>query len=736
MTAALLITVQLHEPRYHGEGDWPPAPARLFQALLSGAARGANVPTEAAAWLSWLEGLRPPDVGAPRARRGQRVTGFVPNNDLDAVGGDPDRVADIRVSKQTRPWLIEGPPRLLYAWRFEPDYRKPSPITANDIASRLYQFGRGIDMAWAEVEELADDELASRLETFDGVIYRPTGGASGASLDCPMPGSMASLDARYAANLHRFEIIAERVIFRRPPKPRFQQVEYDAPPERALFELRSIIENEEFVADTSYARFPLDRASTLTTALRDGATDRLVSALPDRKDVIERTLRNRENPSRPTPRARILPVPSIGHRHTDRMVRRLLVEVPGDSPVRMRDVSWAFSGLIARDRHDDQTGVVVSEARLTPATDQSMLEHYGIGSGLTLTYRTWRTVTAAVLPSEAARRRVDPQRRFQEAKGGAELAREHAAAGRAVIQALRHAAIRAKVGRVHVQREPFEARGARAEAFAAGTRFDKTRLWHVEVELDRPIPGPVVIGDGRYAGLGLMAPVPDDLDAPGAHSFVMSDGLSKDAEPLGLAGALRRAVMARIQSALGRGVAMPVFFSGHEPDGTPSQRNHAHLAFHADLRRKRLLVLAPHLFRQESPTNDEIGHLVTLEGALRGFTSLTAGASGRVALVSAPIRPHSDRLFSPSRTWISITEYLPCRHAKRVSPPDVLRVDAAAELRRHGLPTARITVVEVRPGRRGGTAGRLRLQFRDPVPGPIALGRARHVGGGLFVRDS
>ena len=55
----LLICVRFHEGRYHGVGDWPPAPARLFQALVAGAARGGMLGDEDAAALRWLEELNP-----------------------------------------------------------------------------------------------------------------------------------------------------------------------------------------------------------------------------------------------------------------------------------------------------------------------------------------------------------------------------------------------------------------------------------------------------------------------------------------------------------------------------------------------------------------------------------------------------------------------------------------------------------------------------------------------------
>lgn len=50
-------------------------------------------------------------------------------------------------------------------------------------------------------------------------------------------------------------------------------------------------------------------------------------------------------------------------------------------------------------------------------------------------------------------------------------------------------------------------RGTRAEVFSDGTRFEKEGLWHVEIRFDRALEGPLTIGDGRFLGLGLLAPV-------------------------------------------------------------------------------------------------------------------------------------------------------------------------------------------------------------------------------------
>src|ERR687884_630521 len=107
MNRILLITVRYHEGRYHGTGDWPPSPARLFQALVAGIGQCGPLSPQQSRPLEWLERLNPPVLAAPIMTEGQRVTNFVPNNDLDAVGGDARRIGSVRTKKHIKPKLFD-----------------------------------------------------------------------------------------------------------------------------------------------------------------------------------------------------------------------------------------------------------------------------------------------------------------------------------------------------------------------------------------------------------------------------------------------------------------------------------------------------------------------------------------------------------------------------------------------------------------------------------------------------
>jgi CRISPR-associated protein Csb2 len=715
MACHFALTVHLHDRRYHGADEWPPAPARVFQALVAGAAQGRHVPDNAARALTLLECLAPPVIAAPAARRGQRVSLFVPNNDLDAVGGDPDRVGEVRTKKTVQPHLLESEAPLLYAW--------PLPEGGGDglisLADGLYQLGRGVDPAWAVGELLDDEQLAARLREHRGTIHRPMLGDGSNELAVPTASSFVSIVRRFDAALIRLRPSADgrSTNFVQPPKAHFAMVSYDGTPTFHLFELRSEFEPARSSPWTTW------RATSLIEHVRDTAVAALSSALPARKADIERVLVGRKgdgaNVGPIAERIRFIPLPSVGHEHADQSIRRVLVQVP-PGPLAASDVLWALSG---RPFFDPQTGEVEGTT-LTAATPDEMVARYRASA------RTWRSVTPLALGS-ATRRRIEPKRQREEAKSATEREAEERAARHAVAQALRHAGTEATLVRAHVQREPFGTHGTRAERFAEGTRFAKEALWHVEVEFERVIRGPLVLGDGRFLGLGVMAPKIER----GVFAFDVEGGLRADVDTTVLARALRRAVMARAQAILGaRGEnELPSYFHGHARDGEPLKSDRStHLAFSVDAPRSRLLIVPPHVLDGwHHPLREAASHLEALERALEGFTELRAGSAGVLSLRASTLSP-SDPLLGSSHVFRSVSDYVVSRHAKRTSAQQAVIVDVRRECDRRKLPKPEVHVASVRGVAGVGVVARVQLSFVVAAHGPLLLGKTRYLGGGLF----
>lgn len=728
MDRILLLSICFHEGRYHGTGAWPPAPARLFQALVAGAAYGERLDPGARDALLWLEGCTAPVIAAPAARMGQALDVYMPNNDLDAKQGDVRRVGEIRSAiKRMRPRLFDASIPLWYAWTFEDtEEGQRHADVACRLADRLYQLGRGVDMAWATAEVLDPVQLQDRLQNYPGAIHSPSPTGSGMTLDCPAPGSLQSLEHRFNALRARFQVQSGgKTLFSQAPKPRFSQVGYDCAVERFLFDIRKL--------EGDFAAWPLARAAELVRILRGaqateslpatGVFGRLVAALPDKATLLQRVLIGRgATESDKAQRVRLVPLPSIGYQHADRAIRRVLVEVPPDCPIAAGDIAWGFSGLVVDPGIvEADTGEITGASTLVAASDQGMLQHYGAAPDVMA--RFWSTVTPIAVPFEAAGQKSRMP--------AADRLTIEANAIRHIHQALRHAGVSRRAVSIQVQREPFDAKGAPAAAFAGGHRFNPDRLWHVALQFAEPVAGPLLIGDGRYFGLGLCAPV---QGTEGVFAYAVIDGMEPDGDPKSAANALRRAVMSRVQEKLGRGAVLPPFFTGHEQDGSTLRGGgKAHLAFAVDSHQLRLLIIAPHLLESRQPTKHERTCLVTLTAALTGFSNLRAGAVGRLRLQPTAVDVDDDPVFKRSRHWVSITPYQPTRHSKKWAPVHAIAEDVRLELRRRGLPApASVEVVDMRQGPRGGLDAKIALSFAVAVPGPLLLGRTCHTGGGLF----
>ncbi len=713
MSDTLVISVRLHEGWYHGAGSIP-SPARLFQSLIAGQGLSGPLPDATTSALQWLEKQPPPIVAAPLTKGGQAITTFVPNNDLDAKQGDPRRIGEIRTKKTIRPLIFDVDVPFLFCWNIDDPKANQSDVQhVCELANRVYQLGRTVDAAWAWSEVVSDDELNDKIQSHRGSVFRPSTGHG--HVECPTAGSFESLQRRYNDMSSRYAMTSDGKgqTFRRRAKPKWRMVSYDNAVTRVCFDLLDH-------STSALASWSATKTVALTKIIRDEAVRRLVEAIPFREVEIQRTLigqkANGENAGPASARVRIVPLPSIGHEHTDQQIRRVLVEIPSTCPISAEDIRWAFSGQ--RFALSDRT---IDLARSQP---HRQLEHYGIEKG---TSRTWQSVTPIALTA-AARRRIEPNRHKRAAsdfKGAAERRTEQELAAAALHQALRHAGVKAKPTSIRVQREPFTARGQKADDFATDQRFNRHVLWHAEIQFDQVVSGPVVLGDGRFLGLGLFRPIER---SPGVFAFAIEAGFSHP-EPVRLAKSLRRAVMARVRDTL-YPRHLPTYFSGHTKAGAPadSQAN-PHLTFVFDPERKRLLVIQPELFGRS--TLQSARQTRTLESALQGFENLLAGADGHLRLCQIDVEIDSDPLFAMSRTWDSVTPYEVNRHLKKSTADETIIADVQAECQRRNLPPPIITNLKW-TARSRGLQGTMRLEFPHPVAGPIVLGKTRHHGGGVF----
>lgn len=193
--------------------------------------------------------------------------------------------------------------------------------------------------------------------------------------------------------------------------------------------------------------------------------------------------------------------------------------------------------------------------------------------------------------------------------------------------------------------------------------------------------------------------------------------------------------------------------------GAVTNHHHAHWVPIADGRERGASVEALVVWVRQGLSPEEVAAIISLpplsgrrggygdsEGyEFRGFPEvrLLLQAVGTIEQV-AP------ELCGPARRWRSLTPYLPVRHRKREEIEEYLTADVLTELRYRDLPSAMATPVEqgsvvldrwAREFRRYRLAERMdksrpglgmRLEFAEPVRGPLLLGRLSHFGYGIF----
>lgn len=717
--ANLLMKVTLLGERYHGLPEWPPSPFRVFQAMIAGALVGQadDRANELTPLFDWLAELSPPSIAAPPIRRGKTFGMYVPNNDLDTVDGDPRNIARIRgSSKLVRPVLLEKDAPICYLWVIPAD-ETDKAHSAIAVCRQLYQLGRGIDMAYADAELVDQSQTIDYLSRKGLVLYDPQpDSTNGIVLRNPIPGSFDSLQKGYSA--HRKRLLGGHLT--QPAPPRFQRVSYNAKPHYLLFDLISGSDRGARFHATS-----IDSVANTAEQVRDHLSMLLGNAYG--RKLVERIVVGRgASPEDKRKRIMITPLPSIGSIHADQAPRRIMITVPPDCPIPTEEVRWATGSIhlgVSADgeMHDEH------QPQLVQATDRKMLGHYGVSESA----RVWRTVTPMIVPSHRCQAPI---------KGSDRVAHERRII-RSIRASLRHAGINTSVESIHVQKEPFLKKGKRADHFGTPSRFEDRWRYHVQIVFTDPYAGPLLLGDGRFLGLGLFAP--ERTMARDIFIFQLSPETNYPNEQADkLLRSTRRALMALARDKSKERKTIPKLFSGHEKDGSPSNASgrHEHLFFAAydtnhDGLVEQVIVLAPWLCdRSATPSNRERR---LFEDIVSTLEWVRVPESGRVHLKPLSGNEQQCPLLHHTRAWISETPYSPTRHPKRGREPEGIKQDIRLECQRRGLPIPEVEILHHEQGPKGGRpVAWLKLHFSTSVPGPILLGRGSHYGAGLFEPDT
>ncbi|MGE0008576.1 MAG: type I-U CRISPR-associated protein Csb2 [Parvibaculaceae bacterium] len=759
MTLWFSIEVRFLNGRYHGrDGDtqpeWPPTPLRLFQAITAGALSGRWAAENREAGetaLRWLESLGAPQVVlAPKAERLSPYRIAVPNNQADRhlaalrKGAHLDRlVAGEKELKVVWPRMLGRAP-LIYAWEIDEASRGTAEAVRR-VVRRLVVLGTGLDHAVADIRIAHERPVAA-----DGIVSWPSGASPG-------EGTLKSLFERHEANLERLKSGSLRE--HRPTVRHRRAVPPTGEDAHLLFVLRAPAGEDDALLPVAP-----EAAAVLAHAIRLSLADSFATALRDRPErapgtspeEIERLVIGRGAGADDTARRlRVSPLPSIGHEHSDGLLRRVLVSVPAGFPLPSETIRRALNNReinVALPRsHSLNVRLASVDDDDTP--EQAMLARYRGPA------RVWRSVSPVLLPGRVSRRQ--PSRDApNEARVRADAKRRHEE-GILFERALKHAGVD-KVAGFRLRRDPFGPHQPRADAnWRLPTSANDTKqVWlsgrprlHAEITFDEPRGGPLLIGDGRFLGLGLFRAVTDEtLGRPEiARYHVDGDNRPRVERTVFIADVLRRALMS--------GGFPPPELSGHDEDGPlRDDPAHAHAFFLPEDADDDGLIDHLTVYCRTGFSDRALERLRGLQRlwnlALHHDIDLSLQAIGGPEAVTG-----FRRLVGPSQVWRSATPYVMPRFGKRreMSAGRVFLVrnqirwewsarfpgtlEPEVELlgppkRRNGrlisFDTIRVERDRGAPDKRGSF---VRLVFPNPVVGPISLGRSAHFGLGLFVPE-
>ncbi len=523
---------------YHNRDlpEWPPHPARLFSALVATWADADTPDPKEREALEWLEAQPPPAICASEATPRSVLTHFVPVNDARVVPrGSYDtraeRISDLLAqlsdaeeagnSRQTKSLMIKiqkqrdvtgitsgaGKTPTSHAVDLLPPGWISVPNHVRTGQARTYPSVTPREPRVTYVWDATNEENVAIL---DGLCSRLSRLGHSSSLvacrtthDPPSPNFSPGSGTTLLRGIRSGQLTALERAFERhqASKPRslpFASVRYRThitPQGGPTLGADTRGEWIVFGFLPKSRMLPSTRTVEIASSLR-----RAVFAYAD--DPIPEGLSGHRPDGRPStiPHVSFLPLPWVGQEHADGRIMGAAINLP-DS---ISDVSRRAT-LRAIGRWEDAMRPLV--LRLGPKGRIEMKRIVGPAHLVTLRpdiwngrTRRWVSVTPISLPTHPGKLSQGTVSARAKAWGRAEAA---------VSRSCQHVGLPAPVA-VSASLSPLVAGSRSAPSFPSFRQKQEVRrLVHAEVLFDLPIRGPLVLGSGRYLGLGLMRPIPE-----------------------------------------------------------------------------------------------------------------------------------------------------------------------------------------------------------------------------------
>ncbi len=558
------------------EPEWPPHGARLFSAMVATWADADRFDEAERKALQWLEAQPPPRITAPAAVPRRVVSHFVPVNDasvishaqyqrranavgeliaergdhVDASGGEVTKTVERLQDKITKARDVDSlagrvgstneasalallPDGRLKKERQFPSVALVEPQTSGSTAEQVPSSPR-VGLAPPVTFAWDDSPSPETAEALDGLLGRVTRlGHSSSLVSCRLreeepaathtpgegtlvlrwvrPGQLAALEEEHQRH---------RAV--RPRSLPFRGVRYseavpgevgDADPVRPSTAGDWIV----FELEPRHRRMPMTRTAEVTRVLRQSILRHVPDPLPE---GVSGHLRDGTPTS--APHIAFLALPNVGHEHGDGRMMGLAVSLPRDLDEEARNATLRGIGLWERERGGGplrltmgRGGEVEIRRRRSAVALVSLRPRVWARPS-----RWWASATPVALPTHPG----DLRRGSAAAR-----AKAWARAEDAIARSCEHVGLPRPVDIdvSFVSRLVGARRANDYPAFRQGRGADGgvlRRLVHASIEFAEPVSGPLMLGSGRFVGMGLMRPVDEAVGEGGIASEEASHG--------------------------------------------------------------------------------------------------------------------------------------------------------------------------------------------------------------------
>jgi len=498
MPSFLCLTIRFLQPLVHGrrdsdEPEWPPSPLRVFQALTAAAAAHWNERKElvhAAAALKWLEAQPRPEIVAADATSSQvSYHLYMPNNtaDLAAKSWTKGKAAKSRkpAEKDVRPThLADDAVHYLYpipADSSECDSHLP---TLKAAARSITCVGWGTDMATGDAAVIGANDAAK----LPGRRWLPAA-SGGTPLRVPLAGTLDDLIRKHHDFLGRLTNNGFRPV---PPLKAFRVQSYrrdDDPFQRPfrVFELRTV--------DGSRFRYPPARFIHIAGMLRHLAIETMETSPPTGVPdgwVSSYVAGHAGKDEREHRQLSYLPLPSIGHLHTDPGVRRVMIAAPPGDEERLEYIARRLAGRQLRPSLGNE--FKFEPPILVPVRKDNIARFY------TQPARTWHSVTPVILPGHDDHKPHKTLKLVEAALAQSGIDRRCSFEWSALSRFPKS-----------LSAFKYDKEGRPTGYIRPKHLLSQTAV-HLTVQFDEGVElhGPLVIGAGRHCGFGLMAAIREE----------------------------------------------------------------------------------------------------------------------------------------------------------------------------------------------------------------------------------